>query len=120
MATHTFRGGVGIVRRGMALGTVLDVVAHGQWEKIMVYRSRFPSGIRSMARRTIIRKPGACVIRILRTGIIFLMATDTFGRRIRIVACGMALGTILNVMPLGQREKIVIDIGDVLRIPTKA
>ena len=53
---------------------------------------------------------------ILCSGKIILMTTHTFRGCIRIIARGVALGTILNIVALGQGEKIVID---TFRIPSK-
>ena len=54
---------------------------------------------------------------ILCSGIIILMTTHTFRGCIRIIARGVALGTILNIVALRQGEKIVVD---TFRIPSKA
>ena len=43
VATHTFRGGVGVITGRMALCTVLNIVSLGQGEEIVVDALRIPS-----------------------------------------------------------------------------
>ena len=51
------------------------------------------------------------MIGVLCSVIIVLVAIDAIGREPGIGAIGMALGTILDVVALGQREKVMVDIG---------
>jgi len=79
MAIYTIGRGIGIVSRGMALGTILNVVALGEREKIMVdYRWR-PARIRRMAGDAVRGKPDTLVVGVLGGGVIVLMAVHTFG-----------------------------------------
>ena len=78
MTTDTFWGKPGIGAIGMALGTILQIMALGQWEKVVVYTFGIPTKPkRIMTFNTIGGIPGSCMVRILRTCIIILMTTDT-------------------------------------------
>ena len=49
MTANTNRGKSGVGTIGMALGTILQIMALGQWEKVMVDRRRGPTGTCAMA-----------------------------------------------------------------------
>ena len=78
---------------------------------------RQPVRVRRMAIRTRLRKLRQSVLRILRPVVIALMARYTFRTHIGITpAARMAFGAIRNLVPLGQREKIVVQL---LRLPVE-
>ena len=51
------------------------------------------------------------VVGICSRNIIFLVTSITVGRGLGIIACGMAGAAVIDVMALGQREKVVVDVG---------
>ena len=109
VATHAFRGGIRIIASCMAFGTVLYVMALCQREKVVVYHGRGPARFRGMTVDTVRGKAGILVVRVLGGCIVLLVATHAFGGGIRIIACGVAFGAVLDVVPLREREKIVVD-----------
>ena len=91
---------------------------------LTVFR-RHPINIRRVAFGAILRKIGNRVIRIYCRFKIVFMTGNTIGWRTRIAAAGMAFGTIRNVVPFGQREKVVIHLigrpvetGDIMALRT--
>jgi len=109
MAIHAFWRGIGVVPGGMALGTILDVMAKGKREKVVVNLRRGPAGVGGMAIHTICGETGALVVGVLGSRVVVLVAIHAFWRSVRIVPCGMALVAVLDIMTLCKREKIVID-----------
>jgi len=95
----------------MALGAILNIMTLCQREKVMIDSGRCPTRIRSMADNAIGRETAGLVVWVAGLVIIGLMARDALGGKACIGSIGMTLGTVLNIMPLGQWEKVVIDGG---------
>ena len=78
---------------------------------------RHPVRVRRMAVRARLRKLRQPVLRVLRPIVIRLVARNTIGARIRIIPSQVALGAIRNLVPLGQRKKIVAHL---VRLPVES
>ena len=75
----------------------------------MVDGRRRPAGVRGVARGTVCRETVCTVDRVRRRIIVRLVAGDAVRVRVGIVARGVALGAVLNVVAKGQWEKVVVD-----------
>lgn len=102
MAFHTIVPYLSLPVLSTVNGEILAVMIEFRWS---------PARIGGMASSTIGREVCRYVVGILGAVIIILMAVDTIGRKPCIGAIGMALGTILYIMTLCQREKVVVDRG---------
>jgi hypothetical protein len=113
MATDT--GEIGVIGRILVtIGTLTPftlvfTAVNGKQHIVLLKIGRHPVRIGGMAGGTLIRKMQQLVIRVCGALVIGLVTGKTVSRGRGVVARGMATGAVLNIMPLGQREKVVPD-----------
>lgn len=95
---------------GMTLETIVGNRLVSAMERVhcAVIKRGWHPGLQVVALGTGLREIRGSMIGIRRRGIVLQVTTHTFRRRIRIILRQVAAFTILDIMPKGERKKIVV------------